>query len=147
MVAEAEEFAAKDFGYALSQGSRLSEAEYDGVVSRLAAITTLSEGFVRRSNLRWDYSEFSAELLRNQGLTVGRIDGRFTQKNLRGQASINWDDPSLNAIMAPMRLRSITIFAPSSATRTTCPTKFSPAGCNPGAIKPSRAGRSRWLGI
>ncbi|AJT42073.1 peptidase S10 [Psychromicrobium lacuslunae] len=101
VVTEAEEFAAKDFGYALSQGNRLSDTEYDEVVRRLAAITTLSEGFVRRSNLRWDYSEFSAELLREEGLTVGRIDGRFTQKNLRGQASINWDDPSLNAINGP----------------------------------------------
>lgn len=101
VVEEAEAFAAKDFGYALSQGSRLSTEEYDDVAAKLAAITTLSEGFVRRSNLRWDYSEFSAELLREEGLTVGRIDGRFTQKNLRGQASINWDDPSLNAINGP----------------------------------------------
>ncbi|ABY24568.1 carboxypeptidase S1 [Renibacterium salmoninarum ATCC 33209] len=85
----------------MSQGSRLSTEEYDDVAAKLAAVTTLSEGFVRRSNLRWDYSEFSAELLREEGLTVGRIDGRFTQKNLRGQASINWDDPSLNAINGP----------------------------------------------
>ncbi|WP_394940249.1 S10 family peptidase [Psychromicrobium sp. YIM B11713] len=101
VVAEAEEFAAKDFGYALSQGSRLDQATYDDVVRKLAALTTLSEDFVRRSDLRWDYSEFSAELLREKGLTVGRIDGRFTQLNLRGQASINWDDPSLNAINGP----------------------------------------------
>lgn len=101
VVAEAEAFAAKDFGYALSQGSRLAAAEYDDVVARLAAITTLGEAFVRRSNLRWDYSEFSAELLREEGLTVGRIDGRFTQRNLRGQTSVNWDDPSLNAINGP----------------------------------------------
>lgn len=101
VIQEAEEFAAKDFGYALSQGSRLSSDAYNDAASRLAAITTLSEEFVRRSNLRWDYSEFSAELLREAGLTVGRIDGRFTQKNLRGQASVNWDDPSLNAINGP----------------------------------------------
>ncbi|MBQ1444953.1 MAG: peptidase S10 [Renibacterium sp.] len=101
VVAEAEAFAAKDFGYALSQGSRLSAEAYDDVVARLAAITTLGEDFVRRSNLRWDYSEFSAELLRAEGLTVGRIDGRFTQKNLRGQASVNWDDPSMKAISGP----------------------------------------------
>lgn len=101
VVAEAENFAAKDFGYALSQGSRLTPTEYDDAVARLAAITTLSESFVRRSNLRWNYAEFSAELLREEGLTVGRIDGRFTQQHLHGQASVNWDDPSLNAINGP----------------------------------------------
>ncbi|NVM93886.1 hypothetical protein [Arthrobacter wenxiniae] len=67
----------------------------------LAELTTLSEDFIRQSNLRWDYSEFSAELLRGQGLTEGRIDGRFTQRHLRGQASVNRDDASMNAITGP----------------------------------------------
>lgn len=101
VVKEAEEFAARDFGYALTQGARLSETELADVVSKLSAITTLSEDFIRESNLRWDYSEFSAELLRSEGLSVGRIDGRFTQKLLRGQDSINWDDPSMTAITGP----------------------------------------------
>ncbi|WP_427015760.1 S10 family peptidase [Pseudarthrobacter sp. P1] len=101
VVREAEEFAARDFGYALSQGTRLTAEELDGVVRRLSELTTLGEDFIRRSNLRWDYSEFSAELLRAEGLTVGRIDGRFTQRHLRGQASVNWDDPSMAAITGP----------------------------------------------
>ncbi|MFI5085627.1 MAG: S10 family peptidase [Actinomycetales bacterium] len=101
VVREAEEFAGRDFGYALSQGSRLGAEEFDDVVRRLSVLTTLGEEFIRRSNLRWDYAEFSAELLRGDGLTVGRIDGRFTQRHLRGQESSNADDPSLRAINGP----------------------------------------------
>lgn len=101
VVAEAEAFAAREYGYALTQGSRLSETELADVVHRLSELTTLAEDFIRESNLRWDYGEFSAELLRSEGLTVGRIDGRFTQRHLRGQSSSNGDDPSMAAITGP----------------------------------------------
>lgn len=101
VVREAEEFAAKDFGYALTQGSRLSEAEYDDVVRRLAELTTLDEGFIRRSNLRWAYHEFAAELLRGDGLAVGRIDGRFTAPPAKLHVSEAFDDPSIRAIAGP----------------------------------------------
>lgn len=101
VVAEAEAFAAREYGYALTQGSRLSETELADVVHRLSELTTLTEDFIRESNLRWNYGEFSAELLRSEGLTVGRIDGRFTQRHLRGQSSSNGDDPSMAAITGP----------------------------------------------
>ncbi len=101
VVREAEEFAARDFGYALTQGARLTDAEYDDVVSRLSAITTLDEGFIRRTNLRWAYHEFAAELLRADGLVVGRIDGRFTAPPANLQSSVNHDDPSMRAITGP----------------------------------------------
>jgi carboxypeptidase C (cathepsin A) len=101
VVREAEEFAAADFGYALTQGNRLTPAEYDDAVARLAAITTLDEGFIRRTNLRWAYHEFAAELLRGEGLAVGRIDGRFASRPESLQASDSWDDPSMRAITGP----------------------------------------------
>lgn len=101
VVREAEDYAARDYGYALSQGSRLSPEEYDAAVQQLAKLTTLDPGFIRRTNLRWDYSQFSAELLRDQELAVGRIDGRFTAPAEDPQASVNWDDPSLAAINGP----------------------------------------------
>lgn len=101
VVREAEEFASREFGYALSQGARLSETEYDDVVNRLSAITTLDEGFIRRTNLRWAYHEFAAELLRSEGLVVGRIDGRFTAPPANLQSSSSMDDPSMRAITAP----------------------------------------------
>ncbi|WP_159620320.1 S10 family peptidase [Arthrobacter zhaoguopingii] len=101
VVRDAEQFAAADFGYALTQGNRLTQAEYDDAVARLGALTTLDEGFIRRTNLRWDYSEFAAELLRGEGLAVGRIDGRFTAPPENLQSSGSWDDPSMRAITGP----------------------------------------------
>ena len=101
VVREAEEYAAGDYVLALHRGSRQSAEEYDDVVRRLAEITTLDEGFIRRTNLRWDYAMFSAELLREENLAVGRIDGRFTAAPAHQQDWINWDDPSLVAINGP----------------------------------------------
>lgn len=101
VVAEAEEFASREFGYALTQGARLSQTKYDDVVNRLSAIATLDEGFIRRTNLRWAYHEFAAELLRSEGLVVGRIDGRFTAPPANLQSSSSMDDPSMRAITAP----------------------------------------------
>ncbi len=101
VVRDAEEYAARDFGYALTQGSRLTPEEYDAVVARLHAITTLDEGFIRRTNLRWAYHEFAAEILRSEGLAVGRIDGRFTARPDNLQASDSFDDPSIRAITGP----------------------------------------------
>jgi carboxypeptidase C (cathepsin A) len=101
VVREAEEFASRDFGYALWQGARLPQAEYDDVVARLSALTTLDEGFIRRTNLRWAYHEFAAELLRTEGLVVGRIDGRFAAPPANLQSSSSTDDPSMRAITGP----------------------------------------------
>lgn len=101
VVREAEEYAARDFGYALTQGSRLTPQEYDDVVERLHQIITLDRGFIRRTRLRWAYHEFAAELLREDGLAVGRIDGRFTARPSNLQASDSFDDPSIRAITGP----------------------------------------------
>lgn len=101
VVREAEEYAAREFGYALTQGSRLTPEEHDDVVARLHAITTLDEGFIRRTDFRWAYHEFAAEILREDGLAVGRIDGRFAGKPDNLQASDSFDDPSIRAITGP----------------------------------------------
>lgn len=45
--------------------------------------------------------EFATELLREKGLMVGRIDGRFTGVPPRLQESHTWEDPSLRAITPP----------------------------------------------
>jgi carboxypeptidase C (cathepsin A) len=101
VVREAEEYAARDFGYALTQGTRLTPGEQDEVVARLHVITTLDEGFIRRTDFRWAYHEFAAEILRSEGLVVGRIDGRFTARPENLQSSDSVDDPSIRAITGP----------------------------------------------
>jgi carboxypeptidase C (cathepsin A) len=98
VLAEAEEYAARDYPWALSRGSRLTAAERAEHVSRLAALIGLSEEYVDRADLRVEHVRFFTELLRDQGLAVGRLDARFTGPLVRGNAE-TWDaDPSMDAI-------------------------------------------------
>ncbi|MFC7612944.1 S10 family peptidase [Actinokineospora soli] len=78
VLAEAEEFAAKDYQWALAQGARLSTEERAAAVAKVAALTGLTEDYVDRVDLRIEHMRFFAEVLRPQRRTVGRLDGRFT---------------------------------------------------------------------
>lgn len=93
VVAEAEEFADRDYAYALAQGARLPADERARVVAKLAELTGLSETYVERANLRVEHLRFFAELLRDKGLMVGRMDGRFTGAAEDGVDERISDDP------------------------------------------------------
>src|SRR5262249_20266052 len=74
---DAEDFASSDYPLALQRGSRLSADDRSAAVSRLAAISGLSEDYVDRVNLRPEHVRFFTEVLRDRRRTVGRLDGRF----------------------------------------------------------------------
>lgn len=74
---EAEAFAAGEYLAALVKGDRLADAERDAVAQRVARYTGLSAEFVKSANLRVDARRFWKELLRDQRLTVGRLDSRY----------------------------------------------------------------------
>jgi carboxypeptidase C (cathepsin A) len=78
VVEEAELFAEGDYAFALSRGSRLSEAERREMAERVGALIGLDPGYVLRSHLRIEHKHFYAELLRDRGLMTGRLDARFT---------------------------------------------------------------------
>jgi carboxypeptidase C (cathepsin A) len=78
VLSEAEEFAARDYPWALSRGHRLSAAERAATVTRIAELTGLSEDYVDRVDLRIEHIRFFTELLRHKRLVVGRLDSRFT---------------------------------------------------------------------
>jgi carboxypeptidase C (cathepsin A) len=98
---EAEEFAARDYPWALQRGIRLTPEERADAVSRLARLTGLSEDYVDRVNLRPEHVRFFTEVLRDQRKTVGRIDGRFTGWDADGANERMETDPSIDAIMGP----------------------------------------------
>ena len=101
VLAEAEEYAARDYPWALSRGSRLTAAERAEHVTRLARLTGLSETYVDRADLRIEHVRFFTELLREDRLAVGRLDSRFTGPLAAGNAE-TWDaDPSMDAILGP----------------------------------------------
>ena len=63
---------------ALAQGQNLPDDQRDAVARQLAAYTGLSVPFIEEANLRIDLGRFRKELLRDQRLTLGRYDSRFT---------------------------------------------------------------------
>jgi carboxypeptidase C (cathepsin A) len=99
--AEAEEFAAGPYRLALSQGRRLPAEQRASIASTLARLSGVSEQYVDRTELRIEHWRWCTELLRDRGLTVGRIDGRFTGP-LHSRSAENMDsDPSIDAIDGP----------------------------------------------
>ncbi|MEM9661876.1 MAG: peptidase S10 [Planctomycetota bacterium] len=100
LYAEAMEFALGDYATALMQGTALGEISEAAVVRRMSELTGLSEEFIRRCNLRVSQRRFSKELLRTEGLTVGRFDSRFMGQD-RDDAGESYEfDASYAAIRA-----------------------------------------------
>jgi carboxypeptidase C (cathepsin A) len=101
VLAEAEEYAERTYPWVLARGSRLSSAERTEAVGTIARLTGLSEEYVDMSNLRIEHQRFFAELRRREGLTVGRLDTRFTGPVGNGVAEKLEADPSMDAIVGP----------------------------------------------
>lgn len=94
----AREFALGEYAHALLLGERLDDGERARIRARLAHFTGLSEDYLERANLRVAPWRFQKELLREQGLTVGRLDARYTGRD-RDSAGESPDvDPSFYGI-------------------------------------------------
>ncbi|NKQ56653.1 peptidase S10 [Amycolatopsis sp. K13G38] len=99
VLADAEDFASRDLPWALERGSRLSAEERTEAVRTLASLTGLEESYVDRVNLRIEHVRFFTELLRDKGLTTGRMDGRFTTWEPDGGREHMSDDASVSRII------------------------------------------------
>lgn len=93
-VQQAREFAIKDYALALLQGSRLDAASYASTRQSLARFTGLTEHYLDRVNLRVSGSRYTKQLLRDQDLTVGRLDSRFTGVDYDSGGERSDNDPS-----------------------------------------------------
>lgn len=98
---EAEDYASRDYPWVLARGNRLSDAERTAAAETLARLTGLSVDYVLRADLRLEPEPFFTELLRDQGRTTGRLDGRFTGWLHNGLAERYDADPSYDAILGP----------------------------------------------
>jgi carboxypeptidase C (cathepsin A) len=101
VLAQAEEYAARDYPWALSRGARLDGEQRAAAVARLAALTGLSEDYVDRVNLRPEHVRFFTELLRSRRRTVGRLDGRFLGWEADYGRERTDSDPAGDAIVGP----------------------------------------------
>jgi carboxypeptidase C (cathepsin A) len=101
VLREAEDFASRDYPWLLSRGNRLTDSDKREAASRVAELTGLSADYVLRADLRLEHVRFYTELLRSDGRTVGRLDGRFTGWLHDGVAERFDEDPSYDAICGP----------------------------------------------
>ena len=94
-------FNENEYAPALLQGDQLSAAEKDGIAQKLANYSGVSKDFWLKADLRVTNGEFFQELLRDKGLTVGRLDSRFTGINEDLLAQNAFTDPQSDAISPP----------------------------------------------
>jgi carboxypeptidase C (cathepsin A) len=101
VVAEAEAYASGEYPRVLARGHRLGPAERRRAVARIARLTGVRREYVDRVDLRLEHQRYFAELLRDQGLAVGRLDGRFTGPEPDGGREKPSADPSYTHILGP----------------------------------------------
>ncbi len=97
-VEEARRFATGPYAHALLQGSALPAEERASVRRELARFTGLSEDYLERADLRVTPSRFYKELLRDRGLTIGRLDSRYTGRDFDSAGENVDNDPSFYGI-------------------------------------------------
>ncbi|MCM2268902.1 MAG: peptidase S10 [Thermoanaerobaculia bacterium] len=93
LLDEVERYAGNDYLQALFRGDTLTAAEREAVAERLHRYTGLSQQYLLRADLRPYAQRFIKELLREEGKSVGLLDGRYTQDELDDVAAFPDGDP------------------------------------------------------
>ncbi|WP_300542153.1 peptidase S10 [Maricaulis sp.] len=95
---EARTFAIEEYMPALMHGVTLDAQRQARIIGELSRFTGLSEDFLRRANMRVSLRRFQRELRRDEGLSVGRLDSRFTGVEVDGVGESPETDPSFYGI-------------------------------------------------
>jgi carboxypeptidase C (cathepsin A) len=96
---EARVFALEEYAPALLAGNRLAEAKRQQIIAKLARFTGLSPAYIERANLRISGPRYQKELLRDQGVSLGRFDGRYKGDDYDDAGETPDADPSLYGIV------------------------------------------------
>lgn len=91
-------FALNKYMPALMKGQLLPKDQHDAIVAEIARFTGLKPDYIDRSDLRIPLGQFMRELLRDEGLTVGRLDSRFTGREANSVSEQPDADPSAYGI-------------------------------------------------
>ena len=97
-LADARTFAIEDYMPALMYGVSLPAGRQAQIAGELSEFIGLPAVYLQRSNLRVPLSRFQRELLRDQGLSVGRFDARYTGVEIDGVGERPDADPSFYGI-------------------------------------------------
>ena len=98
---EAETFAMGEYSNALTKGDELPPAERKAVIDKLVRFTGLEPRYLEESNLRWDVSHYTRQLLRDTHETIGRYDGRLAGPSSMNTGETSEYDPSSTLITPP----------------------------------------------
>ncbi len=101
VLKESEQWAIGPYATALIKGGWMSEAEKSAIAEKMAYYTGLSKELCLQSNLRLEESRFYKALRRADGLSIGRLDARFTGRNLDDAGEFVDFDPSFANIDGP----------------------------------------------
>ena len=91
-------WSSNEYALALGKGDAMTPEEHRKIVDQLSRYTGLRPEVVEAHNLRIDVPTFTHELLLDQKLVVGRLDGRFSSPNADGD---HFYDPTGSAILPP----------------------------------------------
>jgi carboxypeptidase C (cathepsin A) len=98
---DVEHWAANDYAQALAKGDALSPQERQTVIEQMSRYTGLKKDILEQANLRIDVAQFTHNLLLDQKLRVGRLDGRFTGIDPNGLLDTPFYDPGMSATLPP----------------------------------------------
>ena len=91
---EVRQWARGPYAEALAEGQDLDPASRNAIAQKMSGYTGLPVDFIQQSNLRVSPSRFRKELLRDQRLTLGRYDDRFTGMDTDAAGEAPSYDPS-----------------------------------------------------
>ncbi len=98
---ESEQWASTAYASALAKGDAISPEERQKIVDQMAHYTGLSKQLIDNANLRVDVMKFTHNLLLDDKVRVGRLDGRFTGPDPNGLLDTPFYDPTQSAIVPP----------------------------------------------
>ncbi len=91
---EVRSFVEEEYVPALFMGKRVTADKKEEIAKKLAGYIGVSEEFCLKRNLRIDLDDFSKELLSDEKLRIGRLDGRITGPVTAGSLNGGVSDPS-----------------------------------------------------
>jgi carboxypeptidase C (cathepsin A) len=101
VVEDARKWTDTVYGPALQLGDSLTDQQKDKIAETLSSFLGISKKFCLGANLKISEFAFFRELLRDDGLTIGRYDGRLVGKEEEKSGWNYLGDPSDEAVNAP----------------------------------------------
>lgn len=116
--AAAEAFVTDEYLAALHQGARLPAAKRKEVARRLSELIGINAQVIEDNDLRISNITFFAELLREEGKIVGRLESRVTGP-MGAKKSRAWEfDPGIEALVGPYTMAAHAYFSETLGVKT-----------------------------